>query len=535
MGRPKIYSTEEEKMEAQRIYNKTHYYKTKNRTKSFSELSSCQEEAREAIEAFVADINKRIFLLTGNAGTGKTFLVCQILLPLFLQEYKKIFLLAPTNKAVDVLRKKIDWNISKDNIEFKTLAQFYNSKERFDTLTSKSLGFAPAGLYLFKCDGKEYYINENIDKKDINIEKLKISPWMYCNFTNETSDDLIIIDEASMVTELDFNLLMHRYKNYKILFLGDLLQLPPINTDRKDKTDRVSLIFDQNYNTVNMTTILRTKEKDISEIYELTRNFVSSTNPNHRKQDYILKNLQATNKIIKKIQLKDSIKDDLMNGRLFCILSHTNAAVTENQNLVISCLNSTKICKYGYYEDVIYVMTSYYDRTLKNNKYFKLTNIINSDFVIDDSVKVPGIELETDDKVSIRILDMEHYKIVKDYIDEKIKIITNKKKMTQEQILEQKILIKYYYNLDEYIKNIYHNDIEGAIASLKKILRTYMCRGQETFQLSFATTVHKAQGSGFEKIYLDISNIYSQYTTPISKSKLLYVGTTRAEKDIAFF
>lgn len=535
MGRPKIYSTDEEKIEAQRIYNKTHYYKTKNHNKSFSELSSCQEIARDAIEAFVANILKKIFLLTGNAGTGKTHLVCQILLPTFIQEYKKIFMLAPTNKAVDVLRKKIDWQISQDNIEFKTLAQFYNSKERFDTVTSKSLGFAPVGLYLFKHNKKEYYINENIDTKDIDIEKLIINPWLYCNFTDETNNDLIIIDEASMVTELDYNLLMHRYKNYKILFLGDLLQLPPINADYKDKSDRVSLIFEQNYDTVNMTTILRTKEKDISEIYEMTRNFVSSENPNHRKQDYIFKNLQTTNKIIKSIELKDYIKDDLINNRLFCILSHTNAAVSANQNLVISCLDSTKIRKYGYYEDVVYVMTSYYDRELKNNKYFKISNIVNSDFVIDEKISVPGIKLEIDEKVCINIVDIEYYKLIKDYIDNKISIITNNKKKTPEQILEQNILIKYYYESDKYIKTVYNNKIEGAIAFLKKILRTYMCRGQETFQLSFATTVHKAQGSGFEKIYLDITNIYKQYTTPISKSKLLYVGSTRAEKDIAFF
>ena len=45
------------------------------------------------------------------------------------------------------------------------------------------------------------------------------------------SEKLIVVDEASMLSESLFNDLMTISGNFKILFVGDDAQLPPINSD----------------------------------------------------------------------------------------------------------------------------------------------------------------------------------------------------------------------------------------------------------------------------------------------------------------
>jgi len=126
-------------------------------------------EQQVAFDGIMASKHSRT--LGGYAGTGKTTVIQAI------AKECKILALAPTGKACQVLREK--------GIPAQTIhSLIYNS--RFD--------------------GKRF----------INTE---------ANYTVDA--DMIVVDEASMVSEKFYNLLN---KGYKVLYVGDHGQLPPVHT-----------------------------------------------------------------------------------------------------------------------------------------------------------------------------------------------------------------------------------------------------------------------------------------------------------------
>lgn len=149
------------------------------------ELKGDQPRASAFLDAWL--VSKDMFAaLQGYAGTGKTALVGYWLETVIARHPKwRIIVLAPTNKALDVLRSKCGHL----NVVFMTIDSFLGNKikRNDDGETEKSRG-----------KGQE-------------------------------SPDLIVCDEASMVkAEYDRDLRMRRVKT---LYVGDPAQLPPINED----------------------------------------------------------------------------------------------------------------------------------------------------------------------------------------------------------------------------------------------------------------------------------------------------------------
>lgn len=549
MGRTKKYFTEEELIEAQKLYSKKSYHKNKKINKNETILSSCQKVAQSQLEFFIENDELKDFLLTGNAGTGKTFLICFIMIEFFLSKYDKIYFLAPTNKAVEVLKDKVEYeyknrkiiencdcddkycDCKKNKIEFKTTTQFLNSKERYDLKTSKSLGFSPNGYNIYVKDKKKYFYSANIEEKNLNIEKLKEDNWFYClpKEYNENEKILLIIDECSMINDLEMNFMKKIFKNVKKIYLGDILQLPPVD---KNKTgDFISEIFNENYPTFNMTTIKRTKDKDISKLYEITRDAIISKNI----QDRYLSNIcnKIRNNTIKKIELRNKIKQDLEENKQFIILSFRKVETNESNKLVIKCLEQNKKKEFGYFYNTQYLMKEYYNKDLKNNIYFEILNMkkIRKQFdTNEDSINV--ILLETNKGEITIIENIEDENIFLEWYNSKKNIIL--KNLVNETQKNQ--LIEYLYTQDNYINNTYENPLEGAIAYLEKMRRLFVPREKEIFQLCYSLTINKSQGSSYDKVYLNLTDIYqNQFLTLTNKSKYLYVGTSRAVKEIEYF
>ncbi len=150
-------------------------------------LKGDQPQAYEFLNTwYKAGSARQVAALQGYAGTGKTALVgiwLEELLTLFPK--LRVIVMAPTNKALDVLRSKCGHL----NVAFMTIDSFLGNKiaRNDDGETEKSRG-----------KGKE-------------------------------SPDLIVCDEASMVkAEYDRDL---RNRRVKTLYVGDPAQLPPINED----------------------------------------------------------------------------------------------------------------------------------------------------------------------------------------------------------------------------------------------------------------------------------------------------------------
>jgi len=176
-----------------------------------------QWQALQEMEAFLGN-DEKLYLLTGFAGTGKTAMIQAMVQRLRDKgDGRSIVFTAPTNKATKVLAKMVDrWGLG------------------IDCMTCcKLLGLKPV---LDEVTGKQHF------KPDYDAE-------------NQVENySLIVIDEASMVGAELWSLLVEAvsllYCKTKLLFVGDVAQLPPVG-------ERESLCFTEIYAQSNLTEVVR--------------------------------------------------------------------------------------------------------------------------------------------------------------------------------------------------------------------------------------------------------------------------------------
>jgi hypothetical protein len=161
-------------------------------------LRGQQIAAMSFLNAWFYESREREACLKGYAGTGKTFLIGQWIESVQARNPNlRITVMAPTNKALDVLREKCEHV----NVGFATIDSFLGNriKKNDDGETEKSRG-----------KGQE-------------------------------NPDLIICDEASMI-KADYHTDLRR-RGVRTLYVGDPVQLPPIN-EELSTTFQVSQTFE---------------------------------------------------------------------------------------------------------------------------------------------------------------------------------------------------------------------------------------------------------------------------------------------------
>lgn len=149
-------------------------------------LNLDQGTAVELILRFLADPDKQFFLLSGYAGTGKTYSV-QHLIPLVRG---RLIFTAPTNKATKVLR---------------------------DTLTTDR--YKPECRTIYSLLGLRLEANGEIKELAEPEDPVDLSQYK-----------AVIVDEASMVNSNLFRFikLTADTQQVKFIFMGDPAQLPPV-------------------------------------------------------------------------------------------------------------------------------------------------------------------------------------------------------------------------------------------------------------------------------------------------------------------
>lgn len=140
-------------------------------------------------------------LLTGEAGTGKTFTLCSALSELHRMG-KRVLLCAPTHLAKLNLKDKLDDDV-RESVPTKTVASLL-----------KQFGFIGS-------TGDTTFTNPIIE--DLS------SKW-----------DIIAIDECSMLGEASFQALQS--SNVKIIYTGDFAQLPVVMSKKSTMEQCVNLI-----------------------------------------------------------------------------------------------------------------------------------------------------------------------------------------------------------------------------------------------------------------------------------------------------
>ena len=155
-----------------------------------SSLTLEQGTALEAIKDFLAAPEKQFFLLSGYAGTGKTYCIQHLV---GLVRGRLIFT-APTNKATKVLR---------------------------DTLTTDR--YKPETRTIYSLLGLRLEANGEVKELTVPEDPLDLTQYR-----------AVIVDEASMINANLFRFIKQTAdtQHIKFIFMGDPAQLPPVGEAR---------------------------------------------------------------------------------------------------------------------------------------------------------------------------------------------------------------------------------------------------------------------------------------------------------------
>ena len=262
-------------------------------------LNKGQEEAKAEILSWFADPNQEYFFLSGQAGTGKTFLITDILDTLPASTI--VALTATTNKAATNL----------------SLTTGRKAKTIHSLL----------GLTI---------------QNDFNTGKQRLKASRNSTTVN---DALIIIDEASMIDAYLFSFIKRYTYNCKILFVGDKYQLPPVGSNQ--------LLMDElAMPSIHLEEIMRANKKpDLEAAYALSRDVVVN------QTDIVLpaesQNVMFLENEEKKKVLTEVLTENPHGTRILC---YTNQAVQQCNTLARKILNlppepvvgDTLICESAY-------------------------------------------------------------------------------------------------------------------------------------------------------------------------------------------
>jgi len=400
---------------------------------------------------------KRIFLLTGAAGTGKTTIISKFI----CNTNKNINVCAPTHKAKKILKEKID-----KDIEIETLHSFLGMRKQI----------SPTGKQYFS----SYHSNEAKQR------------FKEC--------EIVIIDESSMINRLLYDKLKdiyNEYKHIKIIFLGDIYQLPPVN-------EKQSPVFKHHIPSFDLKEIIR-NDGAIEKVCKYLRTNIEENSLNIKPfiVDKVFGFGDHTEWISQAISLYKDERDTM-------ILTWTNRASEENNNIVRKII-------YG--EDA-------------KELYCKGERLIATDFVITRNEKTlytcDQMIVDKVKKAKIQFADNYEMEVYVLYIDDGKDIIY---KQTGNQVY--KIKKKEAFNLATSASNKYSLTKSNADKQLSKQLWGRYYKFINTYDpaitYNYSTTVHKSQGSTCKYVFIDYKDIIKNRNVQY-RNQCLYTALSRASK-----
>lgn len=412
-----------------------------------------KDERKELYQHIFA---KKLFVLTGNAGSGKSHEIQNILSYLEQQENQKYLLLTPTGKAALRLSNDKDF----PNIEATTIDKFIS-----------------------------------------DVKHKKITPGQIKSYQN------VVVDETSMVDLLKFERLL-RIFNFKepsfkrLILLGDPNQLPAIGYGRilSDILNYLSTHREYHQNFIRLETNCRSELKE-NKVLQLADCFKHGAdldpvliNKFKDQQDEISKGFHA-----RYWSTKDELYAEL--DKEFVRLTNNlkiSGSKSERLNKILSLKPNGDIGGELNAEN-FQILTPYRSQlsgASRINDYVQTNFKETFDFEFRKNTYKKGDKL----------IRTQNY-----YEDSKLRLSNG----TLGFILD-KPDEKFFF------------EAKGGIESLS--LDSIRSAEKEFFELAYAITVHKAQGSGFNHLFLVLPARYG-----LLSKELVYTALTRTKKSITLF
>lgn len=434
------------------------------------EFNTEQKIAIEKTIDFIKNGNPdEFFVIEGKAGTGKTTIVKEIIDNL---DTKSIVIAALSHKAKSVLNEKLNGEISSYSI---------------------------AGLLGMTLD-METGIFKNSKENvfaEYPIENYKV----------------IIIDEASMVNEEALDLIMEmKDPNAKVIFIGDIGQLPPIRTNKNPYYEGKNDLFGKKspvFNSKNKTTLVeRVRQGELSPILPFADYYWENSQKNTPLQNPVVEerksiisesgNLIFVNSfenISKKVvNLFLEAKKDF-NPNYIKFVTYRNSKKEEINNFIHSALFGKNSNEFNEGELIIF------------NDNFKSFENSYETSVIEAS------EEETDSNnlnyFLLTVEDAEFNKV-------KIPVLSRKSKNLHNELVKkafsEAFASKGSYNYKENLAKAW--GLKNKFANI---------------DYGYAITSHKSQGSTYDYVIVDAQDINSvSLISNKEKSESIYTALTRA-------
>ena len=457
----------------------------KNPKKEEFKLGEEQLQALTLIKEFITNSNEIAFSLCGSAGTGKTTLEKEIIKWLD-SKWIAYCLCAPTHKAALVMKQTT-------NCDAITL--------------HKLLALSP-----------------NIEILDLDFRDLQFKTSHVV--TSIPRKGVVICDEASMISDDLFDLLLLKCneKQSKIIFLSDSKQLNPVKSRRCSKVYNLPNQFELTYiyrqaQESALTPLLRTLRSH--KIGRLETNIQEAGSV--IVEPSMAKFLEAS-----KIEFLQAIdRKDILHTK---IAAYTNTRVALFNQAMRSLLwKDGKDYHRGEF------LTAYENCDFEGEMFYN-----SMDYIIDNDPEETEFELpHFPFKVRGYLLDL--YDSYDNFSKELVLLsknnptdIFNDLAGTLEAIRFKAIEAKSIsaFKAKNFWKQYY--ELLHSFATPLTLYYDGRVVRKKSFDYGYACTVHKLQGSSFNKIFVDMKNINS-CTEEVIKQQLQYVALSRTRTDAYIF
>lgn len=425
-----------------------------------------QVDALNEMDRFMKS-NETSMTLSGYAGTGKTSLM-EIIAEKGRKQHRPVVFCASTNKAAAVLNERV----SKAGFKAATLNKVFGISVEVDS-------------------------NSNTYNARNLVNVLRDADIM--------PGTTVIIDEASMINEENYNILNNiaKQNSLKIIYVGDSAQLAPVNEDKISKVFRNS-----EGKVITLTQVERTDDNAILKEATDLRNGnslsgISSFNDKGEGVAYISpKHQDEINNVV--AHYVKGLKHD---PNYFRILAYTNKAVSAYNNQVRELLGYTSpipqvgepmtgYTNWGYNwktKSYRFINSESY-KVSKVDKPHKITTNLNDGTV----VSMEAIPLTLEDPVgNVDTFNFIDIKSNPSNLQAAVQLANEKKMLwaKAKHAVGRDAKAKIYQRINFIDNFLFVNDnIEDSNHNLLQA---------KTIDFGYAMTVHKSQGSTFTNVLID--------------------------------
>lgn len=448
------------------------------------QLSPDQRKGLAEMLTFMRDASQREMVLTGAAGTGKTSLL-HVFLKELSKEFKKIkvYCTAYTNEAVRVLSQR--------------------SGKNYDKTISGLLGLK---------------LEQNEDKGKILVRD---------GVCHASKYRLIVIDEASMVNDDCYAMIQSVLRDFpqmKILYVGDEAQLPPVNFAS-------SVVFSCVPNIFRLTKVMRVAEDNpIIDLVTPIRDPRNMLRPedcfehvdrvNERGEGV---RFYTAKKPFFENLFADFMSEEYKDNKNFCrLLAYTNNAVDKSNSFIRRHIFGNEVEEYTPGDDLI--VTEGYSIPLVGDKSLQV-------YANGERLEVIEAEKYTEQETNIVCWSL----LVDNYLAP-----SNKRELRHIKVVAAEGLPTYIA-----LKRQLIGKAKTLCAEIDPITGHPVHNRHEVWQeyydfinsfcyvnYSYAMTIHKAQGSTIDNVYVVEKDINICDWDILQRNKLKYTAFTRAAKNL---